>query len=148
MKISKSSDYALVLLAGLAKEPVANWVSIRLFAEKLGLSASFLSNIVHKLVQKGILESQRGAHGGIRLAQPQEMISIGTVLQAMDDPMIIVDCIEAGSGCPIEHCCEIKEFWSVTHGLILASLKSITLKDIHQYLKSHRREKSENELTA
>lgn len=148
MKISKSSDYALVLLAGVAKEPPEKWVSIRLFAENVGLSPSFLSNIVHKLVQKGILESQRGVHGGVRLAKPKEEISIGAVLQAMDDPLVIVECMETGSECPIAKCCDIKEFWSVTHSLILASLKSITLADIHHYLKNHRKGILTHEITA
>lgn len=142
MKMSKASDYALVFLAKLSAQPKENWLSVKATAETLKLPVSFLGNIVHKLVQSGILESQRGVHGGVRLAKEGDQISIGAVLEAMNDPLGIVDCIDQPGDCPIERCCEIKSFWSITHGLILSSLKGITLKDISTYLGRKQNERA------
>src|SRR3989338_7836163 len=126
MKISKASDYALVFLATLAELPQGEWVSARSVGEKIGIPASFLGNIVHELVQAGILKSQRGAHGGVQLAKTSKEITIGQVLSAMDDGMNLVECMSEGGNCPIESNCDIRSFWSVTHELVLAALKHIS----------------------
>lgn len=135
MKLSKASDYALVLLARMETFPKEEWVSVRKVAGQIGIPNRFLSNIVHKLVQAGILESHRGAHGGVKLAKRGDEITIGSVLQALHDPMGLVDCITHPGLCPLEKKCDVQRFWSVTHGLILSALKHITLKEMSGYLK-------------
>ncbi len=130
MKLSKASDYALVFLAKLDRQPKEQWISVREMAELLGIPNRFLSNIVYRLVQVGILESHRGMHGGVKLAKKPEAITIGDVLEALEDSMGLVDCISQPGQCPIENSCDILKFWSVTHGLVLTALKQITLKDV------------------
>ena len=133
MKMSKASDYALVLLAELEKLPKEEWVSVREVASKIGVPNRFLSNIVHRLVQAGILDSHRGVKGGVQLKKLPSEITIGSVLEAMHDPMGLVDCMEQPGTCPLESHCDVQRFWSVTHGLVLAALKHITLKEITSY---------------
>lgn len=134
MKLSKASDYALVFLAKLGTGPQEEWLSVREVAEGLGIPSRFASNIVHNLCKSGILESHRGAHGGVKLAKPIEKITIGDVLEAMEDTMGLVDCISSPGQCPIEDNCDVLKFWSVTHTLVLSTLKHITLKDIISYV--------------
>lgn len=138
MKMTKASDYALVLLARLEKSPPEEWVSVRKIAGEIGIPNRFLSNIVHKLVQARILESHRGVHGGVRLAKTAKEITIGSILTAMADPMGLVDCVEHPGLCPLENHCDVQKFWSVTHGLLLAALKHITLKEVTSYLKGEK----------
>lgn len=130
MRLSKASDYALVFLAKLEDLPQDQYVSVRELAKKLGISNRFLSNIVHHLVQAGILESHRGVHGGVKLAKKPSEITIESVLRATSDPTGLVECIAQPGHCPIENHCDVQRFWSVTHGLILKALKNITLKEV------------------
>lgn len=130
MKLSKASDYALVFLAKLERLPKDHWVSVREMAQTLGIPNRFLSNIVHQLVLAGFLESQRGVHGGVKLAKKPEEITIGDILETMEDSMGLVDCVSQPGLCQIENHCDILKFWAVTHGLVLTALKQITLKDI------------------
>lgn len=130
MKLSKATDYALVFLAKLDRRPKEEWVSVREMATSLGIPNRFLSNIVHQLVLAGILESHRGVHGGVKLAKRPEEITIGAILETMEDSMGLVDCVSHPGQCPIENHCDILKFWAVTHGLVLTALKQITLKDI------------------
>ena len=134
MKLSKATDYALVLLAKLERLPKKEWISVKEIATTLGIPNRFLSNIVHHLVQVGILESHRGVHGGVKLAKKPEEITIGAVLEAMEDSMGLVDCVDHPGQCPIENNCDILKFWSVTHKLVLSALKQITLKDITTFV--------------
>lgn len=135
MKMSKASDYALVLLARLEKLPKEEWVSVRKVALDIGIPNRFLSNIVHRLVQAGILNSHRGASGGVQLKKSSSEITIGAVLEAMADPMGLVDCVDHPGLCPLENHCDVQRFWNVTHSLVLGALKHITLKEITSYLK-------------
>ncbi len=135
MKMSKATDYALVLLARLEDLPKDQWVSVRTVADEVGIPSRFLSNIVHRLVQAGILTSHRGVTGGVQLAKPSEEITIGAVLEATDDSLGLVDCVDEPGSCPLESHCNVQKFWSVTHTFILTALKHITLKEITSYLK-------------
>lgn len=137
MKLSKASDYALVFLAKLERQPREAWMSVREMAGALKIPNRFLSNIVHRLVQVGILESHRGVHGGVRLAKKTDAITIGDVLEALEDTMGLVDCVSQPGQCPIESNCDILKFWSVTHKLVLSALKQITLKDIIMFVYEH-----------
>lgn len=139
MKMTKASDYALVLLARLEQSPKEEWISVREMAEDLGIPGSFLSNIVHQLVQSGILLSHRGVKGGIKLAKTSSEITVGSVLEAMHDPMGLVDCMEQPGQCALESHCDVQKFWSVSHSLILAALKHITLKEITSYFRKGER---------
>ncbi len=136
MKLSKASDYALVLLSRLADESEGKWISAREVAETIGIPQSFLGNIIHQLVQAGILISQRGSHGGVKLSRSPGEITIGQVLEATADRMNLVECMDQPGACPIEGNCDVRAFWSITHELVLAALKHITLKDIHMYMNS------------
>lgn len=135
MRMSKASDYALVLLAKLETLPQDEWISVRKVAGEIGIPNRFLSNIVHRLVQAGILLSHRGVTGGVQLAKPADEITIGAVLEATDDSLGLVDCVDHPGTCPLENHCDVQRFWSITHSFILAALKHITLKEITSYLK-------------
>ena len=113
-------------------------MSVREIAGTIGVPNRFLSNIVHRLVQAGILNSHRGVKGGVQLAKTANEITIGAVLEAMEDTMGLVDCVEHPGLCPLENHCDVQRFWSVTHSLVFAALKHITLKDITSYLKNSR----------
>ena len=135
MKLSKATDYAIVLLHYVDSQEPKEWIPVSLVSKKFGIPSSFLGNIVHRLVQIGILESQRGPKGGIRLAKGTEQITIGQVLSALDEGTGLVECMERPGECPIESQCDIRRFWSITNELVLAALKHISLKDIAAYLK-------------
>jgi len=130
MKLSKATDYALVFLARIERLPRDQWVSVKESAKFLGIPSRFLSTIVHRLAKAGILESHRGVHGGVKIAKRPEEITIGHVLEVMEDASGLVDCISHPGLCPIESNCNVLKFWAVTHGLVLSALKQITLKDI------------------
>ena len=57
-------------------------------AKELGFSQHHLAKIVQRLVHGGVLETERGPHGGIRLARPAQNITL-------------LDIYEAGGGPPL-----------------------------------------------
>lgn len=57
-------------------------MSPRLLAERLGCSRSYLSKTLGLLTRAGLLESTRGAHGGVRLVKDHERIRLLDIVEA------------------------------------------------------------------
>ena len=73
--ISEAFSIALHLCMRLASSPDYNW-STRQIADDFGYSAHHVAKIVQKLAREGVIETQRGAQGGARLARPASEINL------------------------------------------------------------------------
>ena len=60
--------------------------STRIVAEEMGLSSHHMAKVVQKLVKAGILESVRGAQGGVRLAKSAAEISVYDLFLLTEEP--------------------------------------------------------------
>jgi Rrf2 family protein len=86
MRVSARSDYALRAVAELAVAGDAR-LTREVIAERQQISVEFLESVLLSLKHAGIVQSQRGAGGGFRLARPASEISLGEVVRAVDGPM-------------------------------------------------------------
>src|SRR5690625_6918992 len=84
LRISKLMDYGTVVLTYMAGAPTQVRSASEL-AEALKLGQATVSKILKTLGQHNIVVSQRGAHGGYRLARPASEITVAQVLDALDD---------------------------------------------------------------
>jgi Rrf2 family protein len=58
-----------------------------------GISPTFLGKIVQSLARAGILATRRGVGGGIALAVPVESITLLQVIEAVEGPLALNDCL-------------------------------------------------------
>lgn len=84
MKYSKATNYALHIMAYLAISTPKEKVSVQQLAEQQGISPSYLSKILTRLVKAGMIESSPGAHGGYKLPTNWEDISFLDVIHAIE----------------------------------------------------------------
>ena len=87
MKISARTEYACIAMLELA----ANYgsgepVRIREIAERHGVPARFLVQILLQLKAAGLVASTRGAAGGYHLACPPAEVSLGQVMDVIEGP--------------------------------------------------------------
>lgn len=111
--LSKSCEYALravIYIAGGQKD--REYVSIREVSEELKLSFHFLTKILQKLTEGGLLVSYRGPKGGVALARPAAQISVLDVLNAMDEGRMFKECILGLNGCSDASPCPLHEAWA------------------------------------
>ncbi len=85
MNISVKSDYALQAIFDLALHPPGEPVKIADIARRQKIPQKFLELILASLKQGGFVESRRGAEGGYRLAKPAGEITVGEVLNFVED---------------------------------------------------------------
>jgi Rrf2 family protein len=89
MQITARTDYAIRAVCELAAAPERAWSNADL-AHAQQLPAKFLESILRDLAKAGLVISQRGAHGGYRLARPAEDITLAEVMRAIDGPLAAV----------------------------------------------------------
>jgi len=92
MKFSKATDYALHTMLFLIAEATDKPVGVQQLAEKQGVSPTYLSKILTKLVKAGLIESASGANGGYRLKAKKEDISFLDVIHAIEGTTSLFSC--------------------------------------------------------
>lgn len=92
MRLSLHADLGLRTLIYLAAAGEAGG-TISTIAASHGISENHLRKVVHHLVRNGLVESQRGRNGGIRLAMAPRDIGVGAVMRLMEPDFALVDCM-------------------------------------------------------
>ena len=129
--LSKPSVYAIrSLLYLVAREKENAFVSIRELATELDISFHFLTKILQKLSEKGIVQSSRGATGGIILKRPSASIRMAEIVSIIEGPQFFDKCILGLPGCGNKKPCPMHEFWKETKSSIKQMLENTTLKEM------------------
>lgn len=129
MNISRKTDYALRMLSMLAQNE-GGLLSVRTAAEAVDVPYSFARSIQHGLVQAGIVESLRGVHGGMRLKLDPDQVTIRSIVEAIQGPLVMNDCTAEDGECGRMGFCCYHPIWVGTQALVHSYLDSITLADV------------------
>lgn len=97
IQYSKSTDYALHALIHLASTERRQNVGIKPLSTMLGVSESYLSKIMSKLRQDGIVRAVPGVNGGYELARPADRITFLEVIQVIEGRQHLFECSNAES---------------------------------------------------
>ncbi|MDA8251592.1 MAG: SUF system Fe-S cluster assembly regulator [Rhodospirillales bacterium] len=135
LRLSKLTDYAVVVLIRLsdgertgADDAVQTSPGIALAT---GVPEPTVAKVLKSLTGAGVVTSQRGAHGGYRLARPLAGISISDVIAAVDGPIALTACVDGGAGgCDVEGMCAVKGRWDLVNEAIRSALDKITLAEM------------------
>lgn len=87
MRVSARADYALRAVAELAVVADDSRLKRDVIASRQKIPLEFLESVLLTLKHAGIVQSQRGAGGGFRLARASSEISLADVIRAVDGPM-------------------------------------------------------------
>lgn len=131
IRITKQTDYGIVLLTHLAGTPERQ-VNAPELAGETRLPLPMVSKILKLLVREGILASHRGVKGGYSLARPAEEISMSEVISALEGPIAITECIDDNSGCSHEPFCAVRGRWHRINRALREALEEITLAEMAQ----------------
>ncbi|HTW72195.1 MAG TPA: SUF system Fe-S cluster assembly regulator [Acetobacteraceae bacterium] len=128
-RLSKLTDYAVVVLVRLAREPgVQTSPDI---AAKTGIPEPTVAKVLKTLAAGGLVGSQRGARGGYRLLRPLSEVPVADVIAAIDGPIALAACVEgSASECESQGLCPMRGRWDPVNDAIHEALSSITLADM------------------
>jgi FeS assembly SUF system regulator len=129
LKISKLTDYAIILLSRMARNAGEVHTAAGL-AETTGVAAPTVSKILKILARAGIVNSTRGAHGGYALARAPELMSVAAVIRAMEGPIALTECEGEHGGCEQSGSCHARDSWDIINRAVRTALESVSLADM------------------
>lgn len=152
IRITKLTDYGIVLLSRIARDPQMQVHSVRDLAAEAHLPLPTVSKILKILARQGLLVSHRGVKGGYHLARRPEEISVAEIIGALDGPIAVTDCSPRSScRCDLEKLCCVRSNWQRINLAVRDTLEAISLADMARPLppgfgfvgKSHTQKKIE-----
>ncbi len=130
LRLTKQTDYGIMLMAHLAGLPAGAVLSARQAADRSGLSLPMVSKILKALAKGQLLESHRGVGGGYRLAFPAEETSVARVIRALEGPISMVECGSQPGHCSHEHSCPARVNWTRINCEIERTLDRIPVSEM------------------
>lgn len=129
MKLSTKGRYGIKAMVDLAIHYGVEPVSIKSISERQNISEYYLEQLFAPLRKANIIKSIRGAQGGYILNREPKDITTAEIMEVLEGPVEISDCLEDGSCSNIE-CCATRPFWARIKESIDSVLESTTLQDL------------------
>jgi len=108
-----SAEYALRAMSCLSEAwRLGEARRARDIAEITAVPPHYLSKVLRRLVEAGLLTSAKGHHGGFRLARAPDSIRFSEVLSAMETNSGDGHCVFGWGHCNSEQPCPLHHSWS------------------------------------
>jgi len=133
LRISKMTDYAIVLMVELTRE--RETLSAHALAERVHLEVPTASKALKLLAGAGLLQSYRGANGGYRVNRPAEKISVAEVIAAIEGPIAMTECSVEPGLCHKEDNCNLRSNWQRISIAVARALEGVSLAEMSTPLK-------------
>ena len=129
-RLSKTTDYGIVLMAQLASAPDRAPQNARELAQSSDLPVPMVSKILKALAREGLLVSQRGSKGGYHLARLPEELTVSEMIRVLEGPVALTDCAIGPAHCSHASLCSVREPWQVISRVVEEALADVTLADL------------------
>jgi FeS assembly SUF system regulator len=129
IRITKQTDYGIVLLTHLAADPERQYNAPELAAEAR-LPLPMVSKILKLLAREGLLVSHRGVKGGYGLARQPEAISMAEIIASLEGPIALTECISVEGDCSHEALCPVRSNWRRINQAVRTALAGISLAEM------------------
>lgn len=129
IKLSKLTDYAVVLLTAMARRDAL--ASASSLSQETGLPEPTVSKILKLLSKHDVISSVRGVNGGYGLREETAKITVGDIITAIEGPIALTSCVQGSdTTCSMEGSCHLKGRWDTVNMAIVAALEGVTLADM------------------
>ena len=128
MRLTSLADYAVVVMAAAARRPAGASLSAGLLAEETGVPLPTAQKVMGRLASAGLLLSARGSGGGFRLARPAGGISLADIIEAVEGPIAMTNCITGSiHDCALEGSCRVKPHLHIANDAVRGALQGVSL---------------------
>ena len=130
MLIPMKVDYAVRTLVFLAMQPEGQFTPTSEIARQQHIPEPYLLRISADLARSKLIESRRGPGGGVRLALLPSEITVGKVVDCVDNRFAAIDCLTDSNACLISGACSQRELWGDVEQMLLDYLFQIKIEDL------------------
>ena len=132
LKVNRKVEYGLIALKHMWGKPKGQLTSVREICELYKAPFDPLAHVLRILNANGILQSEQGAHGGYRLLQDLNSISLAQFIEMIEGKLAWTDCIMEFDECKcgMLDACNIVAPMHQFNQRLIEFLHSITLSDL------------------
>ncbi len=123
MQITRQADYAVRAVLHLARLGNSERAATSMIAEEQNIPPSFLAKIISQLSIAGLLHTSRGARGGVTLGREPKDITLLEVVEAIDGPIQLNECVGESGLCSFEGNCPLRPVWCEAQDDLVAKLR-------------------------
>jgi Rrf2 family protein len=134
LKINRKVEYGLVALKHMQGKPKGDLTSVREICDAYKTPFDPLAHVLRILNSKGVLKSEQGAHGGYRLMEDLENISLAQFIKMIEGQLAWTDCArhEEDCKCSMLESCNIITPMHEFNGRLISFLESISIAEVLQ----------------
>jgi len=132
LRLSTKARYALRAMIELALHQGEGLVQLREVAEAQDLSVKYLEQLTISLRHAGLVRAERGPQGGYQLAKPADEISALQIVQAVEGPLHLLDCLVHAGACNRTGMCAAHGLWRRLNSTIGKLLSETTLAQLRE----------------
>jgi len=136
-KIRYGSRAILVLALHYGEGPI----ELKEIAKEENISLKYLEQVINPLRTAGLVKSIRGSKGGYSLAKPPSEICLYDVVEILEGPVHLIECLRDSKACQKVSSCVTREIWKEVSEAISKIFYSVTLED----MVNRKREKEERQ---
>jgi Rrf2 family cysteine metabolism transcriptional repressor len=140
MKISTKIRYGARAMVELASHYGEGPIELKEIAKKENISLKYLEQVINPLRADGLVKAIRGAKGGYSLAKPPSEICLYDVIEILEGPLNLLECLVDPKACQKISSCVTREVWKEVSDAISRIFYSVTLED----MVNRKREKEKN----
>jgi Rrf2 family protein len=129
MQITRQADYAVRAVLHLARNGDQR-TATSMIAEEQRIPPSFLAKIVSQLSIAGLLHTSRGARGGVTLAREAKDITLLEVIEAIDGPIQLNECVGDKGACSFDETCPLRPVWCDAQEELVGRLRGTNFADM------------------
>jgi Rrf2 family protein len=126
MQITRQADYAVRAVLYLSRLGIEQRAATSQIAQEQQIPPSFLAKIVSQLSVAGLLQTSRGARGGVSLARTPNEISVLEVVEAIDGPIMLNECVSGTGACTFGDDCPMRPVWCDAQAELVNRLRTTT----------------------
>jgi FeS assembly SUF system regulator len=127
-RLNKLTDYAVVILSHMARHNTQH--STSMLASETAVNEPTVAKVLKDLVKAGVVTSARGATGGYTLSGTPETITVRQIIEAIEGPIALADCVEGhATGCAVQ-VCGTRGNWDQVNAAIVTALNNVKLTDM------------------
>jgi Rrf2 family protein len=132
LRLSTKTRYALRAMLELALREGEGPVQLREVAKAQRISQKYLEQLALPLRHAGLVHTERGPSGGYELARPAAAITALEVVEAVEGPLRLLDCIGRPAACDRAGECVARKLWARAGEALSQVLSEATLAELRE----------------
>lgn len=130
MKLSTKVRYGSRAMLDLACYYKKGPVLLKDIARRQEISLKYLDRILSSLKAAGLVKTLRGAKGGYALNHAPAQITIKQIVEALEGPLVLVECVNEKNFCHRVNSCITRDIWCELGKAMEAVLKTTSLESL------------------